>query len=358
MATVDLQYLSYTDAEDMEKLKKQEAVHKLHYEKRLVQIQSNINISKKYIQNTSHTNITNKQKQSKNDYMLWDTLPVKKLVKHFSHDEYAYVKQKQIVKKLTDPKNQPQNKLSNTNKLVEIMVSHVETPVKFYVNAMDMDTLQYLSIEMEKLTVCNPSKPAKIRTKKTYAAKYGDCYARVTVFAEDRRVCKNENWFVQYVDYGMRALISTEDFVILPSHLRTDRVPILGKKCALAGICVDRCNKICFELAKKMFTQYIFKGTKVWVNILYDDQLNATWFVELFVDNQSINEMLAKEGFVTLEKKNCLPKPFRTQAEFGKSWGRKHILNVERYFNKIKTNITIAKNEHKNIWCYGDIDSD
>eukprot|EP00483_Globobulimina_turgida_P001363 UN01365 len=93
------------------------------------------------------------------------------------------------------------------------------------------------------------------------------------------------------------------------------------------------------------------------MKVLHDDLYNRVWYVELFVGKQSINELIAREGFVTLHKGRDLPNAFKNEYEYGEAWAKEHVASVNQYFESVKAAIALAKDEHRNIWYHGDVDS-
>jgi len=270
--------------------------------------------------------------------------------------------------KMNDAAKEQRRKNSKTGKDVEVVVSHIESATLFYVNMADSDEMQKMNAEMEKLAK-NPKVPKVIRAGKAvrYAAKYDGYYARARVNNRDKRERMDadkdkeseSNWFVLFIDYGNKASISRKQFAELPEALRLDRIPKLSFRCELAGISVYRKNERAYNNAGYFFSSHAFQyeNQKLKMKVLYDDQYYNTWYVELFIGDKSINQLIAREGYVTLIKDRDLPRAFSDKSENGQEWSEAHKLYVKQYFDAIKANITLAKDEHKNIWYHGDVDS-
>jgi len=282
-----------------------------------------------------------------------------------------------------DEQTKQRQKTSKTGKEVEVVVSHIETASLFYVNDANSESMKQMNKDMEELKKSDPKPPKTVRPGKQvrYAAKYDHHYARCRVNNrfDDRRNQQNNDqdkgkgkgkgknddkdasqWYVFFVDYGNKARIARTNFVELPADLRIDKVPPLAMRCELAGISVFTKNQGCFNSAGYFFSDYAFGGgdKKLKMKILYDDQYSKTWYVDLYVGDKSINQLIAREGFVTLTKDRDLPRDFARQEEYGKAWPEEHKSYVKQYFDAIKENIRLAKDEHKNIWYHGDVDSD
>jgi len=272
--------------------------------------------------------------------------------------------------KMNDAARLQRIKNSKTGKEIEVVVSHIESATLFYVNDANSDAMQKMNADMEILAKSNPVPPKTIRAGKAvkYAAKYDGYYARARVNNRDRRNDdksggdKNDdgsNWFVMFIDYGNKASISRKQFTELPKELRIDVVPPLAMRCELAGISVYRKNERAYNDAGYFFSTHAFQyeNQKLKMKVLYDDQYYKTWYVELFVGDKSINQLIAREGFVTMVKDRDLPRAFNEENENGQDWSDQHKLYVKQYFDAIKANINLAKDEHKNIWYHGDVDS-
>merc|ERR1712173_3200 len=176
---------------------------------------------------------------------------------------------------------------------------------------------------------------------------------------KDEKKKSESNWFVTFVDYGNRASVARGQFKELPEELRLQRCPALAFQCQLAGIQVYRKNQAMFDKAGYWFSSLCFQheNQKLKMKVLFDSQWENTWYVELFVGDQSINQMMAREGFVTLVKLRDLPREFRSKVEYGQEWSDEHKLYLTQYFDAIKANVGLAKDEHKNIWEWGDVES-
>jgi len=273
-----------------------------------------------------------------------------------------------------------------TGKEVEVVVSHIETASLFYVNDANSDAMHKMNQEMAKLKASKPKPPKQIRSGKAvrFAAKYDGHYARCRVNnrADNRNKQQNDDqnkgksgkskggkndrgdqessyWFVLFIDYGNKGRIPRTNFAELPAELRIDKIPPLAMRCELAGISVYEKNQAAFNAAGYYFSEYVFQreNQKLKMKILYDDQYSKTWYVDLYVGDKSINQLIAREGFVTMTKDRDLPREFANQQEHGKEWDADHKSYVKQYFDAIKENIRLAKDDHKNIWYHGDVDS-
>jgi len=264
-------------------------------------------------------------------------------------------------------------KQSKTGEEVEVVVSHIETPTMFYVNMASSDDMQKMTQAMEKLAASKPTPPKKIGAAKgvKYAAMYDQYYARVRVKGRDRRRQQQQQqggnndedsgrWFVLFVDYGNKASVSRNQFALLPEELRLDRVPALAQQCRLAGINVYTKDANAYNSAGYFFSSYAFQSgnQKLKMKILYDDQYSKTWHVELFVGDQSLNQLIASQGYVLLARDQELPREIVNKAEFGQAWSDEHKTYVEQYFDAIKANIDAAKNSHQGIFLHGDVEDD
>merc|ERR1712083_1151968 len=97
---------------------------------------------------------------------------------------------------------------------------------------------------------------------------------------------------------------------------------------------------------------------KLKMKIMHDDLFSKTWYVDLLCGDQSINQLLAAEGYVLQEREHYLPYCFKEKMEYQKEWAKEHVEYVDKYFAEVKTNIAAAKADHKNIFRYGDVEQD
>jgi len=266
---------------------------------------------------------------------------------------------------------------SKTGATVEVVVSHISSATEFYVNDANSKQMGIVNQKLEELSK-NPKIPQPKEIKKgkkvKFAAKYDGYYARCRVSNPDNRARMNDqgggggkkgggkmgNWFVDFIDFGNRASVARDQLAELPPELRVDRIPPLAMKCVLAGLRVDP-NGHAFRQAGNYFASYAFPDTgevKMKMKILHDDLYNKTWYVDLMVGDQSINQMLAFEGFVTQYGEYDLPLSFKAKTEYEKPWSKEHIEYVDQYFKEIRSNISAAKADHKNIFKYGDVEDD
>jgi len=255
---------------------------------------------------------------------------------------------------------------SKTGQAVEVVVSHISSATEFYVNDANSKQMGVVNQKLAELSK-NPKVPLpkaiKGGKKVKFAAKYDGFYARCRVTNPDRRGTENGDggntgyWFVDFIDYGNRASVSRENLAELPDDLRIDRIPPLAMKCVLTGLRVDP-NGGYFVSAGRFVSSLAFpeqQETKLKMRILHDDLYRKTWYVDLSVGDESINQMLANEGYVTRWKPRDLPRCFSEKGEYGQAWSEEHAKAVDEYFAEIRSNIEIAKSEHKNIYQHGDV---
>eukprot|EP01084_Bolivina_argentea_P037074 68528_1 len=245
-------------------------------------------------------------------------------------------------------------KNDKTGKEINVVVSHIESATLFYVNDADNDKMVGMNQSMVELKK-SAKMPARITARKHYAALYDGFYARARVNNLDdrdkrRQQQKQQNdnqqqqcWFVMFIDYGNRASIAKKQFAVLPAELRTDKIAPLAMRCVLAGIRSADKKDPCYYEAGTFFSRQVMQQ-KLKMKILYDDQLSRTrtWYVDLFVGEQSINQLLVKEGFLRIEK-------YQSEEFKGKY--------CDDYFKELQSNTQEALREHKNIFVHGDIDS-
>lgn len=254
---------------------------------------------------------------------------------------------------------------SKTGQVVEVVVSHISSATEFYVNDANSKQMGVVNQKLAELSK-NPTVPAAkaIKSKKVkFAAKYDGFYARCKVTNQDKRGAENGDtgyWFVDFIDYGNRARVSRENLAELPDDLRIDRIPPLAMKCVLAGLRVEP-NGGYFAQAGHYVSSLVFpeqQEMKLKMRILHDDLYRKMWYVDLFVGDDSINQLLANEGYVTPLRERNLPRAFSVKVEYGAEWNEEHSKVVDEYFAEIRQNIEIAKADHKNIYRYGDVEED
>jgi len=257
---------------------------------------------------------------------------------------------------------------SKTGQVVEVVVSHISSATEFYVNDANSKQMGVVNQKLAELSK-NPKVPLakaiKGGKKVKFAAKYDGFYARCRVTNPDRRGSENGDgnsgyWFVDFIDYGNRASVSRENLAELPDDLRIDRIPPLAMKCVLAGMRVDS-NHGYFVEAGRYVSSLVFpeqQELKLKMRILHDDLYGKRWYVDLFVGDDSINQLLANEGYVTQLKPRDLPRCFSEKGEYGQEWNEEHSKAVDQYFAEIRQNIEIAKADHKKIYQYGDVEED
>eukprot|EP01084_Bolivina_argentea_P109689 196037_1 len=283
--------------------------------------------------------------------------------------------------------------------IFEVYISCIRSGTHLYVqNATNNSKLKFIQTEMQKLAKSNP-KPLDITQcaiKSICAVKYNGTYRRVRI---EWHCYKKPFFCVELIDYGSRVKISENEIVKLPKHLCLNQIPPLAKKCVLAGISAERewcigkpafiefgrywggiefTNRY-FHKAKNFIRSYCMnENQKVTMKILYDDIKNKEWHIELVVDNVSINQLLAREGLVRMSDKSELYiREYKLDRNVENMWKNvvsnwknvvsnawkyqnkltdTHVKSVNTYFDRIDANIKLAKKDHCNIWCYGDID--
>lgn len=154
--------------------------------------------------------------------------------------------------------------------------------------------------------------------------------------------------------------MNISQLALLPDELRIDRIPPLAMRCVLTGL---RCepNSACYRNAGHFLGSYAFPqggSIKMKMKIHHDDLFSKTWHVDLLSGDESVNQLLAKEGFVLQGRDYDLPYCFKNRSEYGKEWEPAHCKVVDQYFADIKQSIAEAKAAHKNLFIYGDIEED
>jgi len=212
------------------------------------------------------------------------------------------------------------------------------------------------------------AKAIKGRNKVKFAAKYDGYYARCRVSNRDNRDRGDgsngkeepQNWFVDFIDFGNRASVNRMQLAELPDELRVDRIPPLAMKCVLTGLRVDP-NGGSYVAAGNYLASMVFPESgemKMKMKILYDNLYDKMWYVDLLVGDESINQLIASEGFVTQIKMRNMPYCFSDKKEYDKEWSEEHIKYVTQYFQDVRSSIASAKSQHKNIFAYGDIEDE
>jgi hypothetical protein len=159
--------------------------------------------------------------------------------------------------------------------------------------------------------------------------------------------------------------VAKKDFAELPLNMRIEEVPPLAVYCELAGIAPDqRRGSGWFNEAGRQFSEWtVDAAQKLKMRILYDDQYNKRWLVDLLYkasdgSDQSINAALARQGLVTQKRPQERPYAFKSKMEWGTPWSKEHSENVDSYFKAIAANIRGAKADHLALFAYGDVEDD
>jgi len=289
---------------------------------------------------------------------------------------------------------------SKTGDVVEVLVSHVDSATQFYVNQADDELMKRVLNGMEALKKSKPGLPAGriTKNKQTLCALFMGHYARCKVLKQDVREKEpvketgqpkgkkakakakaeeknaesgdakglNEFWVVRFYDYGNCASVAKADFADLPMEFRIEAIPPLAVYCDLAGIAPAdrRSNPGWFHEGGRQFSEWtVDAAQKLKMRILYDDQRNSTWCVDLLYkaedgSDQSINAALARQGLVIQKRAQERPYAFKLQSEWGTPWPTEHSENVEKYFECIRSNIKLAKMDHLALFAYGDVEDD
>jgi len=286
---------------------------------------------------------------------------------------------------------------SKTGDVVEVVVSHVDSATQFYVNQADDELMKRVLNGMEALKKSNPGLPAGriTKNKQTLCAKFDGHFARCKVLKkveqqqqpqqekaekaskgkkgkkakseeEKKEEGLNEFWIVRFYDYGNCASVAKADFADLPMDFRIEAIPPLAVYCDLAGIAPAdrRSNPGWFHEGGRQFSEWtVDAAQKLKMRILYDDQRNQTWCVDLLYraedgSDQSINAALARQGLVVQKRVQERPYAFKLQSEWGTPWPAEHSENVEKYFECIRSNIKLAKMDHLALFAYGDVEDD
>jgi len=174
----------------------------------------------------------------------------------------------------------------------------------------------------------------------------------------------NQFWIVLFYDYGNMARVAKNDFADLPLNLRVDEIPALAQYCELAGIAPGDRRSGWFNEGGRQFSEWtVDAAQKLKMRILYDDQQNGTWCVDLLYkaedgSDQSINAALARQGLVLQQAPRERPYAFKIKTEWGTPWPKEHCENVDEYFKAISSNIKLAKMDHLALFAYGDMEDD
>jgi len=296
---------------------------------------------------------------------------------------------------------------SRTGQVVEVLVSHVDSATQFYVNQAedqleDKDKLMKRVLDgMEALRKSRPGPPQGriAKDKQTLCALFMGHYARCRVLKKDvpqqtqqqaapeqkdagkgkgkkgkgkakaaAPVVKKEEgqefFFVRFYDYGNVCRVARKDFAELPLDMRVAAIPPLAKRCELAGIKPGDVRSGWFNEGGRQFSEWtVDAAQKLKMRILYDDQQNDTWCVDLLYkaedgSDQSINAALARQGLVLQQAPRERPYAFKSQTEWGTPWPKEHKENVDAYFAALTSNIKLAKLDHLALFAYGDMEDD
>ena len=185
-------------------------------------------------------------------------------------------------------------------------------------------------------------------------------YQRVRVVFRDLRRYGQNRVFVECIDSGKKTSIKSENLVNLPLSLRENKIGRLSKYCELAALRVNKRDSKDFAEAGYFLNELVMKeNKKLTMKILYDDRYRDKWHVELFNhDKISLNQIMAREGHVIRMTNNYLPYLFRNSNIDKNKQNMNGNVYIKQYLNKIRINIDLAKEEHKNVYKYGDIFDD
>lgn len=260
---------------------------------------------------------------------------------------------------------------SRTGQTVEVVVSHIVSATEFYVNDANSKQMTVVGEKLKELSK-NPKVPEakaiKGRNKVKFAAKYDGYYARCKVSNRDNRDRGDgangkedaQNWFVDFIDYGNRASVNRKQLAELPDDLRVDRIPPLAMKCVLTGLRVDP-RGAAYVAAGNYLASLVFPESgerKMKMKIMYDNLYDRMWYVDLFVGDDSVNQLLAAEGFVTQIKPRNLPYCFSDEREYDTEWKAEHKKYCKDYFVDLRQSISEAKAQHKGVFVHGDIEDE
>jgi len=198
------------------------------------------------------------------------------------------------------------------------------------------------------------TKSSKVRPYDAIAALYEGLYARGIALNIVRDENENNNekdkkniktWNVKFVDYGNRAPIPESQMVKLPPELNLKAIPPLAYRCELGALRPPMKNQANYWRMAGEYFATLTMSKKMKIKILYDDYYNHLWYVELFHGNESINKSMVSQGYL----------------RFIKNLRDFEALNdeyINNYLKDIKTLKDQAVHAHKNMWYFGEIDSE
>jgi len=150
---------------------------------------------------------------------------------------------------------------------------------------------------------------------------------------------------VKFVDYGNRAPVPESQMVKLPAEVNLRTTLPLAYRCELAALRPPMKNQENYWRKAGEYFASVTMNKKLKIKILYDDYYSRTWHVELFHGNQSINKLMVSQGLLRLIR------DFRDYEALNDEY-------INNYLKDIKKAKEEAVSGHKNMWGYGEIDTD
>jgi len=246
-----------------------------------------------------------------------------------------YVEEKPITE--TEPdKNEPQERVVLPKKIV---VTEVTNELHFYGQLVENGPkLEQLTVQLRAELAARPPVPG------AYTPKVGElCVAKFSLDDEWYRAKvltsnANGNCSVLFVDYGNREQTQSTKLAHIPAGFET--LPAQAHEYALAFVQLST-DEDDNENAVEYFKSLVLSDQETEFNINVEYKLNNAEYVTLTTATGKVDlgKQMVTEGYVSVDKARRERRLQKLLAEYLKS-------------------LTVAKAAHKNMWMYGDKESD
>jgi len=245
-----------------------------------------------------------------------------------------YVEEKLVVEE-TD-KNEPLERVVVQKKIV---VTEVSNDLHFYGQLVENGPkLEQLTVQLRSELAARPPVPG------AYTPKVGELC--VAIFSEDDEWYRakvltanpNGNCSVLFVDYGNRESTQSTKLAQIPAGFET--LPAQAHEYALAFVQLST-DEDDNENAVYFFKTLVLSDQETEFNINVEYKLNNVEYVTLTGSTTKVDlgKQMVSEGYVSVDKARREKRLQKLLTEYLKS-------------------LTIAKSAHKNMWMYGDKESD